>query len=156
MGELQVEGVVRSDLLRDGLWAMDLAVERHPFDGESRLVRANFLELAGSDEGAVRDYLKGIEATWKREEQFGALAGFSDYLARCGEQAFQARDPEGALAYYQLALDYLLRSWELKFRGNGWAGHGEKVKFLRGRIEFLTGARVEPATLDGIPPPPQR
>jgi len=156
MGELQGGAGSREALLAEGLWAMKLAVERHPYDGESRLVYANFLELDGDDEGAMREYLAGIEATWRREEKFGSLAGFSDHLARRGEEYFQERKPERALAFFQRAQEYLERSWELKFRGDGWGGHAKKVKVLKERVEFLVGAGIVAEDVEGeIPPPPE-
>ena len=97
----------REALLPDAIWAMKMAVERHPFDGESRLVYANFLEVGGDEEGAVREYLKGIEATWRREDKYGGLCGFSDHLARRGLENYLARKPERALALFELALGIL-------------------------------------------------
>ena len=146
---------LRECVLPGAIWAMEMAVERHPFDGESRLVYANFLEVGGDEEGAVREYLKGIEATWRREDKYGGLCGFSDHLARRGLENYLARKPERALALFELALGYLEQSWELKYRGDGWGGHAKKKKALEERVKFLRGAGIKAADLTKeFPAPP--
>lgn len=146
----------RGAILEEGLWAANLAVERHPFDGEARLVYANFLEVNGEEDAAAEQYLVGIELVWRREPVFGGLNGFSDHLARRAEGYYQARNPERALAFYGRAQEYLDRSWELNYRPGGRTAYLKKQGFLQKRIEFLEGAGVEAEDLDGvIPPPPE-
>jgi hypothetical protein len=145
----------RDGVLPEAIWAMKMAVERHPFDGESRLVYANFLELSGDDEHAAREYLEGIEATWRRDQHYGGLGGFSDHLARRAEEYFLARDPERALAFFLRASEYLERAMELDNLHSRLKVYQMKKDHLMGRVEFLKGAGIQEANLEGeIPAPP--
>ena len=161
LGEMLRWPKERDILVPEALWAMQMAVERHPFDAESRLNLARTLEAGGDDEGAAREYLAGIEATWRREDKYGGMSGFADHLARRGEEYFLARKPEKALGCYRRAMEYLERSWELGYRHGGswrvaWPEYKKKLKFLQNRIEFLEGAGIQAENLDGkIPPPPE-
>ena len=61
-----------------------------------------------------------------------------------------------SLAYYTHALSYLERSWEMGFRPGGGTEYRKKKGFLEGRIAFLEGAGIKPASLeDEVPDPPE-
>lgn len=154
--ELQQRPDEREVLVPDALWAMRLAVARHPFDAESRLNLARTLEAGGDDEAAAREYLVGIAETWRREDKYGGMTAFGDHLARKGEEAFLARKPERALALFRRANEYLEKSWTLNFRPEGGTEYLVKRKFLAGRIRFLEEAGIEAEDLDReIPAPPE-
>ncbi len=44
LSEMLARPEMREVLVPEARWAMQIAVDRHPFDGESRLVYANFLK----------------------------------------------------------------------------------------------------------------
>ena len=158
LAELRANPEQREELVPEALWAMQIAVDRHPFDGESRLNYASALDANGDVDGAAREYLRAIEETWRRENKYGGMAAFSDHLGRRGEEYRMARKPEKALGYYRRAMEYLERSSE--FYRPGWRefrkAYKTKMKFLQNRIEFLEGAGIRAENLDGeIPPPPE-
>ena len=158
--ELRASPDQRDVLIPEGLWAMRLAVKRHPFDAESQFNLARFLEAGDRDEEAARRYLQAIEMTWRRENKYGGMMAFSDFLGRRGEEYWLARQPGKALSCYERAKEYLARSWELGFRSGGtWdesrPDFDRKMEFLSARVRFLEGAgiRREGIGID-VPSPP--
>ena len=55
---------------------------------------------------------------------------FSFHLARRGEAFWDARNPEPALGFFELAKEYLEESWRLNHRPDSYQVHKNDVEWL--------------------------
>jgi O-antigen ligase len=147
-------GLIEELGVTEAIAAYELALERHPWDGESLLNYATALEFADRVEDAENAYQRAVNVLWKRENHYGAMKLFSFHLARRGETFWDARNPEPALGFFELAKEYLEESWRLNHRPDSFQMHQNDVEWLEKRIVFLRENKVDPIPLPEIARPP--
>ena len=117
-------------------------VERHPFDPESLANYARCLDENGDFSTAENFHLRALKAAGRREAMYGVVYGAGWHLARRGEQVLGQRSSSEALFLYQQA--------DLIFEESARRGFSRQNlnvnarKWIKGRIDFLEGARIEP------------
>lgn len=121
------------------------AVERHPFDGESLANYARCLDEGKGFGPAEALHARALDAVSRRENKYGVIFGVGWHLAKRGEDALKRRQPGEALFLYREAESAFTESSTRNFRRT--TSNREAADWVRGRIEFLEGARIEPVAV---------
>ena len=142
-------------LLEGARWALEMAVERNPYDAESLGNLALVLNKIDEDERADEMYRRAIKACWKRERKFFPMKAYADFLAKQGNRSWLERKPSEAMAYFQMAVRYLDASETVRSRYRRRSDNKSfRKKWLTERIEFLEGAGITTVDLPNVPAPP--
>lgn len=118
------------------------AVVRHPFDGESLANYARCLDEGKEFGSAETVHVRALEAVSRRENKYGVIFGVGWHFVRRAEDALSKRQSGKALFLYYEADASFQESYSRGFRRT--TSTREATAWVKGRIEFLEGARIEP------------
>lgn len=126
-----------------------IAVERHPKDYLSQLAYGMVLDEMGKVEEAGPHYRQLLPLMDTREVHYHVRYYYALHCKRFGEALWRKRQAEDGMAWLMEAL----RQIELTAK-TGWYEPASKVaEDLKGKIEFLKGAHIEPKTEVVVPVP---
>lgn len=121
------------------------AVERHPFDGESLANYARCLDEGKEFGSAETIHARALEAVSRRENKYGVIFGVGWHFVKRAEDALSKRQSGRALFLYHEADACFRESYLRNFKRT--TSNREAADWVRGRIDFLEGARIEPVEL---------
>lgn len=117
-------------------------VKRHPFDGESLANYARCLDEGKEFGSAETIHARALEAVSRRENKYGVIFGVGWHFVKRAEDALSKRQSGRALFLYHEADACFRESYLRNFKRT--TSNREAADWVRGRIDFLEGARIEP------------
>lgn len=138
-------------LLEGAVSSLTQVLERHPWHYISCVSRARMLDQLDRFAEAEEDYCRVIPLLDPREYYYKSRFYLAQHYMRLAEQRWMRtghasgmdRDASQVLAYYDEALFQMEKSQKLAFSQE----KKELIGALSKRIDFLQGARVEPAAI---------